>query len=316
MNPGALYDQGFHPTPVSGSFGAAVAAGRLLGLDRRQFGIALGLAQTQTSGLLAWKEEPTESFRPFNPGIAARNGTTAALLADLEFGTPVDPFEGEYNVFRAFSDGEEAVDELDRELGASYRVTEHAFKRYSSVAFSHTGLDALLALRSHHDVAPDEIERIEVRFPATGAELIDDADLRSHSLRYLIAVAAVEGTVTIDDIVTDRTSDPRVAALIESIDLVRDEELDALFPDRYTSVIELETTDGRYSKRVDHAKGTPEKPFDRGDVEEKFRRLSAETTPDERQSAIVETLSEIERMDDVGELAGLLSTGEATDGSE
>ena len=35
LNPASAYARGFHPTGVAGVFGATVAAGRLLGLDRR-----------------------------------------------------------------------------------------------------------------------------------------------------------------------------------------------------------------------------------------------------------------------------------------
>lgn len=307
LNPNVLYEQGFHPTPVSGVFGAAVAAGKLLGLDPCQQLVALGLAQNQMSGTLSWKEEPTESFRPFNPGIAARNGVTAAQLASLNFGTPVDPFAGQYNVFRAFSNGRENVEELDRELGESYAITEHAFKRYSSVAFSHTSLDALLGLMEEHDLEADDLREVTVQFPATGAELIDDTELKSHSLRYLLAIAAVEGQVTIDDIITDRSSDPVVSDMIDRIELVPDDALDSLFPERYTSILELETDAASYSERVDYAEGTPEKPFDNSDIEEKFHRIATPTTTEAARSEIVSTILDVENVDDIGRIATLLS---------
>ncbi|WP_170977366.1 MmgE/PrpD family protein [Halorussus salinisoli] len=306
LNPGALYDQGFHPTPVSGGFGAAVAAGKLLDLDSEQLAIALGLAQTQASGLLAWKEDPTESLRPFNPGMAARNGVTAAELAAANFGSPVDPFGGEYNVFRAFSNGREAVDRLDRELGETYAITEHAFKRYSSVAFSHPALDALLGLLEEHDLCAEDVAEIEVRFPATGAELIDDADLNSHSLQYLLAVATLEREVMIDDIVDDRRSDPAVRALMDRVSLVRDEQLDDCFPERYTSVVTLETDLGTFSERVEYAAGTPEKPFTESDIKAKFRRITESTTTGEQRDEIVDVVSDFENVRDVNELVELV----------
>lgn len=306
MKPDVLYDQGVHPTPVSGVFGSAIAAARLFDLDHRQYGIALGLAQTQASGTLAWKEEPTECFRPFNPGIAARNGLTAARLARLNFGTPVDPFEGNYNVFRMFSDELEDVDRLYQGLGDSYAITDHAFKRYSSVAFSHTALDALFDIVSEHDLSGDDIVKLEVRFPATGAELIDDTKLNSHSLQYLLAIALVRGEVVIDDIIEDRRDDPEVSALLERIRFVHDEDLDHHFPERYTSIVTVTTESNTYSERVDHAKGTPEKPFDQSDVEEKFQRVTAETTSKTQREKIAELVYDIENLDDVNDLVSLI----------
>lgn len=306
MKPDSLYDQGIHPTPVSGVFGSAIAAARLFDLDHRQYAIALGLAQTQASGTLAWKADPTECFRPFNPGIAARNGLTAARLARLNFGTPVDPFEGNYTVFRMFSDELEAVDQLSRGLGDSYAITDHAFKRYSSVAFSHTALDALFDIVTEQDLTDDDVVDLEVRFPATGAELIDDTELNSHSLRYVLAIALVRGEVVIDDIIDDRRDEPRVSALLERITLVHDEDLDHNFPERYTAIVTITTESNTYSKRVDYAEGTPKKPFNRSDVEEKFRRVTATTTSAPQREQIIESVDDIENLDDVNELVALL----------
>ena len=79
VDPRALYARGFHPSCVCGGFGSAAAACRLLGLDAAETARALGLVGNQASGLLAWADDQTENSRPFNPGIAARNGVTAAL---------------------------------------------------------------------------------------------------------------------------------------------------------------------------------------------------------------------------------------------
>ena len=138
-------------------------------------------------------------------------------------------------------------------------------------------------------------------------ELIDDTDLRSHSLRYLVAVATVERTVTIDDIVTDRTVDPDVNRMLDRIKLVGDDALDSLFPEQYPSVVTITTDSRTYSKRIDNAHGTSEKPFDSADIEQKFRRLTEDTTTETERERIVETVFEVEELDEIDELTALLS---------
>jgi 2-methylcitrate dehydratase PrpD len=103
LNPVALYKRGFHPSAICGAFGAAASAGHLFRLSAAKFAIALGLAMQQASCLLAWASDRTENSRPFNPGLAARDGTTAAYLASPRFGGPPTPFEGKYDAFSAFS---------------------------------------------------------------------------------------------------------------------------------------------------------------------------------------------------------------------
>jgi len=76
MSPRELYALGFHPSAIAGSFGAAAAAASLLDLNVEQTISALGLAALQTSGLMAWQDDPREDARPFQMGLAARNGVT------------------------------------------------------------------------------------------------------------------------------------------------------------------------------------------------------------------------------------------------
>src|SRR5262245_10739009 len=76
------YDVGWHITGTAGVFGAAAAAGRLLGLDEQRMVWALGIAATQSSGL---REMFGTMAKPMHPGNAARNGLLAALLAAQDF---------------------------------------------------------------------------------------------------------------------------------------------------------------------------------------------------------------------------------------
>ncbi len=89
LGPAQQYALGFHPSAVCGVFGASAAAANLLGLESEAVVRALGLAACQASGLMAWESDPSENARPFQMGMAARNGVTAALLAGQGFGGPI-----------------------------------------------------------------------------------------------------------------------------------------------------------------------------------------------------------------------------------
>ena len=177
------------------------------GLSPERQAIALGLAMQQASGLLAWADDPTEHSRPFNPGLAARNGTTAACLARLGFGGPPTPFEGKYDAFTAFS-GSANPEALDQGWGERFHLTDYAYKLYSSCAFTHPGLDALLGLAEDERLTAAQVDRIVLRFPKSGAHMIDDNPLKSHCAQYILPVGLVFGRVIIDDILFDRTAEP------------------------------------------------------------------------------------------------------------
>ena len=103
LGPAEQYALGFHPSAVCGCFGATAASAFLLELDAEATVRALGLAACQASGMMAWESDPTENARPFQMGMAARNGVTAAMLAKSGFGGPVAVFDHGHTVFHAFS---------------------------------------------------------------------------------------------------------------------------------------------------------------------------------------------------------------------
>jgi 2-methylcitrate dehydratase PrpD len=306
LDPVALYDRGFHPSAVAGAFGAAAAAGHLFRLRADRQAVALGLAMQQASGLLAWASDPTEHSRPLNPGLAARNGVTAAHLAHLGLGGPPAPFDGRYDAFTAFSGSANPAALVDG-WGRSYHLPEYAYKLYSSCAFTHPGLDALLGLARDERLRAADIDRIALRFPKSGAHMIDGHPLRSHCAQYILPVGLVFGRVIIDDILIDRKRHPEVARLGDGMRVVHDPELDAGYPERYSSVVELTLRDGRtLSRRVDHARGTRENPLGPDEVRAKYLRLTGPALPRPRAEAIMSAVEAIDRAPDLSRLAALL----------
>jgi 2-methylcitrate dehydratase PrpD len=306
LDPLALYDRGFHPSAVCGAFGAAAAAGYLYRLSPERQAVALGLALQQASGLLAWADDPAEHARPLNPGLAARNGVTAAALARLGFGGPPAPFDGRYDAFTAFS-GAGNPDALLADWGRRFYTAELAFKRYASCAFTHPGLDAILGLAADWQLTARDVERIVLRFPKRGAHVIDGHPLKSHNAQYVLPVGLVFGGVTVDDILRDRIRHPEVARLAAGMTLIPDAALDAEYPERYTSVVELHTRDGRtLVRRVEAARGTPANPLTPEEVRAKFDRLTAAVIPRARAAAIAGAVARLDRSESATRLASLL----------
>jgi 2-methylcitrate dehydratase PrpD len=308
LNPRVLYDQGFHPSSIAGTIGAALAAGRLFSLNKKQYPMALGLAAQQTSGLLAWKEDFSENSRPFNHSIAARNGITSAYLAKLGFGAPPDIFEGRYNIFRAFAKSDsDNIGALTEDFGKRYSILELAFKQYSCCAFLHPGLDSLISLMVENKIESTDIKSIVLRFPKNGTELIDGTDLRSHSAQYILPIGAHDRQVLIDDILYDRRSESAISRLINTTKIIGDENLDAEFPEKYASIVEITTMSGKkLSKRADYAAGTPENPFSTDDVKNKFFKLCTQLVENSKAQQIEEFIDNLEQQDDICKLGQML----------
>jgi 2-methylcitrate dehydratase PrpD len=305
IGPTAMYDRGQHPTAIAGCFASSTAAGYLLRLDPPAMQRAWGLAGTQASGLLAWENDDTENSRPFNPGIAARNGTTAALLASLGFGGPPDIFDGKFNVLDAFGVTPNRGELVD-DLGERFLINELAIKRYASCAFTHPGLDGLDEIMAAHQLTAGDIEAIRLRFPRSGVKLIDNNHLRSHNAQYVLPIYALEGKVGIDDILYDRRGEPAIAAMTAKVQVFADDDLDPEFPDHYTSIVEVDSRDRTYTRRVTYAKGCPENPLSPAAVESKFRWLAGSVTDHARVDQIMETVANIRTAGTVDDLIALL----------
>ncbi len=308
LGPAELYALGFHPSAIAGCFGATAAAAFLLGLDTNAVVRALGLAACQTSGMMAWESDPTENARPFQMGVAARNGVTSALLAQRGFGGPDAVFDSGHTVFHAYSRNPRP-ELLTRDLGVKFDgISELAIKPYSCVSFLHPGLDALFGLLRDERVAHGDIEHLRLYFPQAGQHCIDGNPLKSHCAQYVLPVATVHGELRVSDLFVDqRVGNPAVAALARRVEIRNDPELDKLFPDFYATIVEIETKDGRVlRRRNDIARGYPESPLDDVELNAKFARLAGSVVTPANVDRLARMLATIEAVDDVTALADLL----------
>jgi 2-methylcitrate dehydratase PrpD len=150
-------------------------------------------------------------------------------------------------------------------------VLELAIKPYPSVSFLHPALHALPALVQEHDLRPADIERLTLRFPRSGVHCVDDNPLKSHCAQYILPIAVARREVAVADLFEDRRlTDPEVAALAARTEVVADDVLNALFPDAYASIIEIDMRDGRrLERRNDIARGYPEAPLSEAELSAK-----------------------------------------------
>jgi 2-methylcitrate dehydratase PrpD len=310
MNPRALYARGFHPSAIAGSFGAAAAAAYLMRLNTEQTVRALGLAALQTSGLMAWQDDPREDARPFQMGLAARNGVMAALLARSGFGAPDRIFDGGHVVLDAYSDVATSQP-LTAGLGEVWDgVTELAIKPYPCVSFLHPALDALDTLLTGNGIASRDIAQIQLRFAESGAHCIDDNPLKGHSAQYILPVRAARGRLSYVDLFEDRRdTDPEVARLAAGATVVRDRgEFDRRFPEFYVGEVTLTLADGRtFVERCDVARGYPEMPLPREDIDRKFNEIVGGVADTARREALAEAADGLHDAASVTRLAALLA---------
>lgn len=279
LNPSAARLRGWHITGICGPFGAAAACASLLGLDPGKTAWALGLAGTQGAGTWAFNADGTMSKR-LHAGKAAHSGVLAAELAALGYSGSTQIYEFEDGgVLKAYSDASDPAP-LTRDLGRVYHLEANVVKPYSCCGSSHAYVDAALALRRRLGAPWDAARRVRVGvsnvvnvqcgFPyAPGSAL--NAQM---SLRYIVAVALMEGQALPPQFGEDRLADPALVGFASRLELVHDPELDKLYPAHFAGWVAAEA-DGKWERAdvLDPA-GSPAAPIGAQGIIEKFRGLN------------------------------------------
>ncbi|NNF76886.1 MAG: MmgE/PrpD family protein [Rhizobiales bacterium] len=222
------YQHGFHQTATSGSFGAAAAVSRLLGLDVERTCHALGIAATKASGL---KSQFGTMGKPYHAGLAAANGVEAALLAQAGFVSRPDGLECEQG-FALTHAGEQNTSPLAMgELGRKYAFTEVQHKFHACCHGTHAPVEALISARDDHGALPADIEDVQltvnprllrvcnIEQPATGLEA-------KFSFRLTAAMALCGyDTSALATFTAENCHEPTLVALRDRVRVVTDESL-------------------------------------------------------------------------------------------
>jgi 2-methylcitrate dehydratase PrpD len=293
---------------TSSTLGAVGAAAALARLDEKGMRHALSYAAQQVSGVWSWVRDAEHVEKAFDfSGMGARNGVTAAIMAQMGFSGVWDVFDGEHNALIALSAGPNP-EEMVAGLGARYFVTETAIKPFSVGYPIQAPLDAFLRLQREHALNVDNVERIVVKLPEDGARVVNDRSMPDVNCQHIIAVALVDGTVSFEDSHSyERMADPKVRAAKARVQLVADRGLmDPAAP--RSGLVEVTLKGGRtVSHFTRHAPGTKENPMDTAGVNAKARLLMAPVLGAEKTEGVIRRVNALEAVADVRELRQFLA---------
>ncbi|MEW5917092.1 MAG: MmgE/PrpD family protein, partial [Gemmatimonadota bacterium] len=268
----------WHPTGTAATFGAAVAAGSILGLDPTQMLHALGSAGTQAAGLWEFNADGAMS-KHLHPGKAAFNGVLSADLAAAGFTGATRILEGERGFFRATTRSFDASRVSDR-LGERWMVSENCYKMHSCCGHTHSAIDVALELRAR----ARNIEAITIETYGPGYEIVKEMNPRTpyaakFSLAYCVAAALVDGRVGLEQFMLERfgpsgVRHAQIAALLSCTRVCVADDLTNKYPAAWPTRIAIHLGDGRsLCGTSDFPRGNPENPVTTHDLEEKFVAL-------------------------------------------
>jgi 2-methylcitrate dehydratase PrpD len=274
---GGFHHAGFHATGIVSHFGAALAAGKLLGLSEDQLVAVQGIAASTASGVQVFLEEGAWSKR-LHPGWGALAGITAAHLARSGFVAPTRPYEGRFGLFEShLHEGTADHDKIAEGLGKEWRFLETAIKPYPVCHFIHGCLEAALEL--HGTFSLRDLDQVMVSLPAETLPIVaEPADAKQHaateyeakfSAQFVVAKALLRGRFGLAELTPAALSDPATQALAMKVLCRADPQ--AQFPRYYSGSVSIVLKDGReLHRRVPINKGAGPRALSAQDIEAKF----------------------------------------------
>ena len=313
---GPAFRQAGHLTHSFGpTFGSAAAAAALLRLNADQVRHVLSYTAQQASGLSTYPRDTEHIEKAFDfGGMAARNGVTAASMVATGCTAVEDVFSGERNFFIAYDENRRTGRAAPQpqimtcELGATYEIMRTNIKRWSVGSPIQAPLDSLYELIRAHSIKPGEVKKLTVRVSTQGADTTDNRDMPDICMQHMCAVMLIDGIVTFESAHDEkRMRHPAVLALRRCIELVRDEELQRLIPERH-GIVELALKDTRHLRHHTKAvRGTAQNPMSRAEVYEKCYHLMAPVLGQKRSRALCDAVWNLPALKDVRRLRPLLT---------
>lgn len=276
--------RGWHGTSTCGSFGAAAAAGTILGLDMEQMTQALGLSGSRTGGTWAFKADGSMSKR-LHPGLAARDGVLSAYLALVGISGPRYILEATDGGFYKTTADSWNIDAVYEDNAGLWAVEELEYKWYPCCKSVHSPMEAAMAIyKENPGRRTDDISQIIIEVNHSSVEMAGSMyDKKSVvsaqlSIPYGVALGLMGRKGKTEDYALSCMESDELYALAAKVKVVETSEFNKLRKTEHKSgaTVTVLWSDGfRASAMVTNPKGSLANPLEKSDLLEKFYDLSS-----------------------------------------
>ncbi len=297
-------------TATCGSFGAAAAAGKILGLDKDRLLNALGIVYSRTAGNAQCLIEG-RLVKRIQPGFAASAGVLSALLAEKGITGSRSFLNGKYGFYELYERGECEPERVYEKLGKHSAVLDLSLKPYPSCRMTHSAVHAAAKLRERVGHA-ENIEKIDVYVSSMAAEMVgkpfqtgpDPQVDAQFSIPYTVACVFCRGEVFLADFEEDKILEPGVRQTAERVRVHENPKLPA--KDILQCSMTASLKDGRvFTESVSYPPGNPQNPLNIEQCREKFSKCIDYSGIEFGKSArdrLIGMIEELEALPDASEL--------------
>ncbi len=259
----------YHGSAMGSTFGAAAAAGWLMGLSSEQIVNAMGIAEMQAPNcmLMGWLESRKIPMVKEGMGWSAASGLMSAYMSK-------DGITGTLAIFN----GREEISEIAT-LGQAYEIQRRYYKPHPGCRWTHVPLQTLQALMAEHGINARDVQTITVRTLSNAFYLdnptpstMEDAQ---YSIPFVLAATLVDGEFGPDQMCMEKLNDPEILALAQKVKLELEPEFDKAYPGMIQSEVHITTRAGAtFFARSRKVKGDEDHPLSDEEIKEKFVWLS------------------------------------------
>jgi 2-methylcitrate dehydratase PrpD len=307
----SLEQRGFHAPPLTGTFGAAVAVGRLLRLDETRMVSALGIAGSYSGGLMEFsRSQGGAMIKRLHLGKAAEGGATAALLARGGFSGPESVLEGKFGFCQVFSNSPRLA-YLTHRLGREFETLNICIKRYACHINAHAPIEGLQKLKEQHRFAPEDVAEIiigGIEKLVTHHSIYGPKDLMAaqYSVPFCAALSLHCDPADPESFSERAIRDRKIHAAARLVRLKVDREIEKKGWDRAARVT-VRLKNGRsHTVLIIHFRGTPQNPLSRPELEKKARSLTNGLISNRRLGQLLQMVDSLEQLKEVVTLTSLL----------
>src|SRR6476646_3015779 len=331
-----LRQRGFHPAAAVGGFGSVMAAGKLRRLSAGQLANALGIAASSAAGLFAFVNGGADIKR-LHAGHASREGLQAALLAEQGVEGPPDVIEARDGFMQAFAFGRadkaraalasEASGQRGHSISARaghspepgssaraimlppavpFGITDCYIKPYPCCRHIQPAVEALIGILRDENLAPEQVERIDVatyRIAAEHAETgWDDFASAQLSFPYLLGLALKFRGIKFEHFEAAVRRDPDFAAIARKLTVTAPPDIDRLYPQLRPARVTITTARGSFTRQADEALGSRIVPLDDNGLRAKFLDLVGPVFGPAQAKELMGQVWSVEKIGDVAPL--------------
>ena len=306
------YQAGFHSTATCGTFAAAAASAKLLGLNVDATARALSIAGSQSAGL---RENFGTMTKPFHAGRSSESGVAAAQFASYGWTATDRILEAPRGFFSAAGGGYDA-NAIAGKLGAPWTMADPgvSIKPHPSGSLTHPGMTEMLRLIRANEIRARDVVRVRVgtnhNMPNALIHHRPTNELQAKfSMEFCMAILLLEGRAGLAEFTDEVVLRPDVKAMIEKVDFVVDADAEAAGYHKMTTIIDIELAGGRkLHGRADFGKGSPANPMSYDEVADKFREnASYAKFPKPQYEAVIGMVRDLENLASIDRLMSALS---------